>query len=699
MGRRKIEIKAIKDDRNRSVTFLKRKGGLFKKAHELSVLCSVDVAVIIFGTNKKLYEYSSNDMRELIGRYTFHGGPNEHKGPNDFSGGGDDGSDDDVDATPPPPPPPNEAMEVHMMLPHYPGQAATYAHFRHHTPSASPPIPNGVAFTQHAATTQAIIQRGHTPQPPSVGSRPGSRNDMRRHSQTVPPSGPPPPPPGHQVNGYAFIPHPAIYNPQGQQNMPPTMPQPGPQYPYAPQPPPNAPPPPHMQQQPYVDERPASLPPNFPPQSSQTAASSLPPPPQPQSQHQQQQHRHSVSPPQAHLQHPLPPHPLPHDSPSQAPSLPPPPPPPQLQPPSQQQQQQQQHPEETHTSQSQPQIQEPQPPTPVEPKPDPVSEWHEVKRLPQRKQYSIFTPIDEGRSILSQHLAAFRGESTKSDISNSNNAGTSGANNDTNGASRNENSHTDRRSDSVDSNHATATTTTAAATARSSVTSSPPMAKRPENNGSAQMPQPKARVVSVSSVPETMFTPPSRQNSLRVGPLRPRLRVEIPPDGSEDNSGTGTAVSASSPRNAADAGPMGSRRNGETHPNMVLPPPSPSASAILSAGASGPPNPFARPAPHQNSNSNMHIDTPGSALPSRFMNSELLPSPGGFYDWGFGRNSDNATLPSPLNFATPVVGTGPSFLRDDHTLSNKRKSPEVSAGAPSSDPVDQNDSKRVKVDS
>ena len=52
-------------------TFLKRKGGLFKKAHELSVLCSVDVAVFIFGNNKKLYEYSSADMRELITRYTY----------------------------------------------------------------------------------------------------------------------------------------------------------------------------------------------------------------------------------------------------------------------------------------------------------------------------------------------------------------------------------------------------------------------------------------------------------------------------------------------------------------------------------------------------------------------------------------------------------------------------------------------------
>lgn len=71
MGRRKIEIKAIKDDRNRSVTFLKRKGGLFKKAHELSVLCSVDVTVIIFGHNKKLYEFSSADIQETLGRYQY----------------------------------------------------------------------------------------------------------------------------------------------------------------------------------------------------------------------------------------------------------------------------------------------------------------------------------------------------------------------------------------------------------------------------------------------------------------------------------------------------------------------------------------------------------------------------------------------------------------------------------------------------
>lgn len=56
---------------SRSVTFLKRKGGLFKKAHELSVLCSVDVAVIIFGHNKKLYEYSSSEIQDIIGRFQY----------------------------------------------------------------------------------------------------------------------------------------------------------------------------------------------------------------------------------------------------------------------------------------------------------------------------------------------------------------------------------------------------------------------------------------------------------------------------------------------------------------------------------------------------------------------------------------------------------------------------------------------------
>ena len=69
MGRRKIEIEPLTDDRNRTVTFVKRKAGLFKKAHELAVLCQVDLAVIIVGNNNKVYEFSTVDTNEILQAY------------------------------------------------------------------------------------------------------------------------------------------------------------------------------------------------------------------------------------------------------------------------------------------------------------------------------------------------------------------------------------------------------------------------------------------------------------------------------------------------------------------------------------------------------------------------------------------------------------------------------------------------------
>lgn len=69
MGRRKIKIQPIEDERNKQVTFLKRKHGLMKKAYELSVLCNCEVAVMIF-SNNKLMQYSSKDMDTLLMKYT-----------------------------------------------------------------------------------------------------------------------------------------------------------------------------------------------------------------------------------------------------------------------------------------------------------------------------------------------------------------------------------------------------------------------------------------------------------------------------------------------------------------------------------------------------------------------------------------------------------------------------------------------------
>ncbi|KAF9588978.1 hypothetical protein IFM89_017657, partial [Coptis chinensis] len=71
MGRGKIEIKKIENTTNRQVTFSKRRGGLLKKARELSVLCDAQLGLIIFSSSGKLFEYSSeqNSMRQIIDRY------------------------------------------------------------------------------------------------------------------------------------------------------------------------------------------------------------------------------------------------------------------------------------------------------------------------------------------------------------------------------------------------------------------------------------------------------------------------------------------------------------------------------------------------------------------------------------------------------------------------------------------------------
>nr|KAJ0226359.1 hypothetical protein LSAT_V11C100040700 [Lactuca sativa] len=60
MGRGKIEIKKIENVSTRQVTFSKRRAGLLKKAHELSVLCDAEVAIIVFSNTGRLYEFSSS---------------------------------------------------------------------------------------------------------------------------------------------------------------------------------------------------------------------------------------------------------------------------------------------------------------------------------------------------------------------------------------------------------------------------------------------------------------------------------------------------------------------------------------------------------------------------------------------------------------------------------------------------------------
>lgn len=68
MGRRKIEMEYLVDDRVRKVTFCKRKGGLFKKADDLSKLCGVEVAVLIVGDNKT-QNFATTDLNRIINKF------------------------------------------------------------------------------------------------------------------------------------------------------------------------------------------------------------------------------------------------------------------------------------------------------------------------------------------------------------------------------------------------------------------------------------------------------------------------------------------------------------------------------------------------------------------------------------------------------------------------------------------------------
>lgn len=70
MGRGKVQLKRIENKISRQVTFSKRRSGLLKKAHEISVLCDADVALIIFSTKGKLFEYSTeSSMERILERY------------------------------------------------------------------------------------------------------------------------------------------------------------------------------------------------------------------------------------------------------------------------------------------------------------------------------------------------------------------------------------------------------------------------------------------------------------------------------------------------------------------------------------------------------------------------------------------------------------------------------------------------------
>ncbi|CAD8103147.1 unnamed protein product [Paramecium sonneborni] len=65
MGRNKIDIQYLKDDRIRNITFNKRKNGLLKKACELAVLCNIKMLLCFSDLSGNVYQFISNENIEM----------------------------------------------------------------------------------------------------------------------------------------------------------------------------------------------------------------------------------------------------------------------------------------------------------------------------------------------------------------------------------------------------------------------------------------------------------------------------------------------------------------------------------------------------------------------------------------------------------------------------------------------------------
>lgn len=50
-----------------------------KKAYELSVLCDCEIALIIFNSTNKLFQYASTDMDKVLLKYTEYNEPHESR--------------------------------------------------------------------------------------------------------------------------------------------------------------------------------------------------------------------------------------------------------------------------------------------------------------------------------------------------------------------------------------------------------------------------------------------------------------------------------------------------------------------------------------------------------------------------------------------------------------------------------------------
>lgn len=59
-------MKKIEDKQQRNIAFAKRKSGILKKAYELSTLCDVQIALILFSPSGKLFIYDAKTRYSIL---------------------------------------------------------------------------------------------------------------------------------------------------------------------------------------------------------------------------------------------------------------------------------------------------------------------------------------------------------------------------------------------------------------------------------------------------------------------------------------------------------------------------------------------------------------------------------------------------------------------------------------------------------
>ncbi|KAF9592852.1 hypothetical protein IFM89_017817 [Coptis chinensis] len=79
MGRRKLNMLQISNEKSRNVTFVKRKAGLKKKLHEFTTLCDVDACMIVYGPNHRdhlvepeTWPENKDEVYRVLNRYLQH---------------------------------------------------------------------------------------------------------------------------------------------------------------------------------------------------------------------------------------------------------------------------------------------------------------------------------------------------------------------------------------------------------------------------------------------------------------------------------------------------------------------------------------------------------------------------------------------------------------------------------------------------